>query len=58
MSRKERLETHVKTLQKMHRTMVDSEEWESLKPEIEAVLYGGMAIQRILREDFPEGSKE
>ena len=54
MTRKERLENHVKTLQEMRNVMLENENWENLKRFIEAVTTGGMAIQRIIREDFPE----
>ena len=52
--RKARLENHVRVLQKMRNVMLEDENWESLKPEIEAVTTGGMAIQRIIKEDFGE----
>lgn len=52
--RRERLENHVKVLQRMRGVMLEDENWEKLKPEIEAVTTGGMAIQRIIKEDFGE----
>lgn len=52
--RKKRLENHVKVLQRMRKVMLEDENWESLKSEIEAVTTGGMAIQRIIKEDFGE----
>ncbi len=53
---KERRETHIRNLQQMRRTMLESENWENLKPWIEAVTAGGMALQRLNKEDFGEGS--
>ena len=50
-ARKERFEAHIKTLQRMRVVMLNDNNWEILKPYIEAVTYGGMALQRILREE-------
>lgn len=50
--REERLNRHVAVLIQMRNDLLDRDDWESHKPEIEAVTCGGMAIQRILREDF------
>lgn len=58
MTKRERLEAHVKTLQKLRRVMLEDEEWERLKPEIEAVTAGGMALQRIIKEDCKELPEE
>ena len=52
--RQKRLEGHVKALQEMRNVMCENENWENLKRFIEAVTTGGMAIQRIIKEDFEE----
>ena len=43
--REERLSKHVETLMKMKDVMLNDENWERLKPEIDAVIAGGMALQ-------------
>ena len=43
--REERLSKHVETLMKMKDVMINDENWERLKPEIDAVIAGGMALQ-------------
>ena len=52
--RKERLQGHVETLKEMRQTMLNDENWESMKRLIEACTAGAMAIQRIIKEDFGE----
>lgn len=52
--RKERLKRHVETLKEMRQTMLDDENWESMRRLIEACTAGAMAIQRVIREDFGE----
>ena len=52
--RKERLKRHVETLKEMRQTMLNDENWESMKRLIEACTAGAMAIQRIIKEDFGE----
>lgn len=52
--RKTRLKKHVEVLKLMRNDMLDDENWENLKPFIEAVTAGGMAIQRVIKEDFGE----
>lgn len=49
--RRERIEACVKNLQEMRNTMLESENWENLKGYIDAVTYGGMALQRIIRDE-------
>lgn len=49
---KERREKKVETLIRMRNEMMESDDWESHKEEIEAVTLGGMAIQRLNRIDF------
>lgn len=51
---KERLQGHVETLKEMRQTMLNDENWESMKRLIEACTAGAMAIQRIIKEDFGE----
>lgn len=46
-----RKEQHIANLHIMRETMLHQETWESLKPFIEAVTSGGMAIQLSLEED-------
>lgn len=55
---KARREEHVRVLQKMRRIMLENENWENLKPEIEAVTAGGMALQRLNKIDFGEGCQK
>lgn len=52
--RKERLKRQVETLKEMRQTMLNDENWESMKRLIEACTAGAMAIQRIIKEDFGE----
>ena len=49
---KERREKKVQTLIRMRNEMLERDDWENLKDEIEAVTLGGMAIQRLNRIDF------
>lgn len=56
--RKERLQGHVETLKEMRQTMLNDENWESMKRLIEACTAGAMAIQRIIKEDFGEQENE
>ena len=56
--RKERLKRQVETLKEMRQTMLNDENWESMKRLIEACTAGAMAIQRIIKEDFGEQENE
>jgi hypothetical protein len=56
--RKERLEKHVKVLIELRNKLFEREDWESLLPYSDAVTAGGMAIQRILREDFGDADND
>lgn len=50
--RKERLERDRDTLIEIRQMLIAEDDWEKYSPIIEAVTTGGMAIQRIIREDF------
>ncbi len=54
MERKARLERHVHVLQTCYRTIMDGDDWERLQEISSALVAGGMAIQRMLKEDYPE----
>lgn len=56
--RKERLQGHVETLKEMRQTMLNDENWESMKRLIEACTAGAMAIQWIIKKDFGESEDE
>lgn len=56
--RKEKLKGHVETLKEMRQTILNDENWESMKRLIEACTAGAMAIQRIIKEDFGEQENE
>lgn len=55
---KERREKHIQTLMTMRKTMLEDDNWESMKPYIEAVTSGGMALQRLNQIDFPNDTKK
>lgn len=48
---KGKFEKYIKGCQDMRKVMLDDENWENMKTFIEAVTYGGMALQRIQSED-------
>lgn len=54
LERKARLEKHVKTLQDFYHIIVEGENWEMMQDLSSAMVAGGMAIQRLLREDYPD----
>lgn len=54
IERKERLENHVKVLQDFYHIIAEGENWEMMQELSGAMVAGGMAIQRILREDYLE----
>lgn len=56
--RKEILKGHVETLKEMRQTMLNDNNWETMKRLIEACTAGAMAIQRIIKEDFGEREDE
>lgn len=58
LERKKRLERHVHVLQVTHRTIADGDDWERLHEIDAAIVAGGMALQRTLREDYPEEDAE
>ena len=58
MERKARLERHVHVLQTCYRTIMDGDDWERLQEVSSALVAGGMAIQRMLEEDYPEQKGE
>lgn len=58
MERKARLERHVHVLQTCYRTIMDGDDWERLQEISSALVAGGMAIQRMLKEDYPEQKGE
>lgn len=58
MERKARLERKVLVLQTFYRSIMDDDDWERLQELASAIITGGMAIQRMLEEDYPEQKGE
>lgn len=58
LERKARLEKHVKTLQDFYHIIAEGENWEMMQELSGAMVAGGMAIQRVLREDYPKENKD
>ena len=61
LERKKRLERHVHVLQTCYHTISQGDDWERLQEVSAALVAGGMAIQRMLKEDYPkeqEGEKD
>ena len=58
MERKARLERHVHVLQMCYKTIMLGDDWERLHEISSALVAGGMAIQRMLKEDYPEQKGE
>ena len=58
MERKARLERHVHVLQTCYKTIMLGDDWERLHEISSALVAGGMAIQRMLKEDYPEQKGE
>ena len=58
LERKKRLERHVHVLQTCYHTISQGDDWERLQEISAALVAGGMAIQRMLKEDYPEQKGE
>lgn len=53
-----RREEHIKALKEMRDMMLNDDNWENMKRLIEAVMAGGMALQRLNMIDFGESEPQ
>ena len=52
MTREERLNKHIDTLKDMREALLQSDNWEKLKPEIEALTTAGMALSASIENGY------